>query len=78
MEPQGREFRWAGSRREAGAGAGAGVPGGSRGPHPALCPGPRLICKQRPDLCERWQMLKITPLGPLGISLKYTIIFQES
>ena len=46
-------------------------------PAAAMCPGPRFICKQRPGLCDCWQMLKITPLGPLGISLKYTIVFQE-
>lgn len=57
-------------------------------PHPCLsqhragsiggfhAPKLQAVCKQRPDLCERWQMLNITPLGLLGISLKYTIVFQ--
>lgn len=50
---------------------------GASAPQAAPCPGPGLICTQRPDLCVCWQMLKITPLSPLGISLKYTIVFQE-
>jgi hypothetical protein len=46
-------------------------------PEVVLGPDSRLICKQRPDLCQCRQMSQITPLSPLGISLKYMIVFQE-
>lgn len=42
---------------------------------PAEDPGSGLIHK--PQICIHWQISWITRLGPLGISLKYTIVFQE-